>query len=265
MHVPTSALTLRHHAQFKSRFLPDARDITVFLPPGYEEDPDRRYPVLYMHDGQNLFEPHKAFQKGQHWRVGETASELIEAGRMAPLVIVGIANTGPRRIHEYTPTHDRRRGGGEAAEYGGLIVEELKPFVDRTYRTMTDPLHTGIGGSSLGALVSLYLALAHPDVFSRVAVLSPSVWWDRRAILRNVREARPKPRLRLWVDIGSREGRYHVDNAQLLKTGLVKAGWVEGDDLHFEVVKDGTHGEAAWAARVGRVLEWLYPPSLAAA
>lgn len=258
MHVPTSTVILRTHSQFRSKVLPDARDITVFLPPGYEQARDVRYPVLYMHDGQNLFDPEVAFKKGEHWRVGETASELIDAGRIDPLIIVGLANTGPRRVHEYTPTHDRRRGGGEADNYGRLIIEELKPLIDTTYRTLPDSIHTGMAGSSLGGLVTLYLGLKRPDVFGRLGVMSPSVWWDRRVILRNVRESRPKPRLRIWVDMGTREGRQHLENARLLKVGLLKAGWVDDDDLHYEEALGGTHSESAWGGRFGRVLEWLY-------
>jgi predicted alpha/beta superfamily hydrolase len=251
-------MNLVTHEGFHSQYLPDDRNVTVFLPPSYHASSDRRYPVLYMHDGQNLFDPDAAFKKGEHWRVGETATALINDGRIPPLIIVGLDNTGPRRLHEYTPTHDRRRGGGGARDYGRLIVNELKPMIDAEYRTRSEAAHTGIGGSSLGGLVSLYLALEYPDVFTRVAVLSPSVWWDRRAILRNVRDARPKPPLRIWLDIGTREGRYHVDNAQLLKVGLSKNGWVEGDDLHYEEVPGGTHGEAAWAARFDRVLQFLF-------
>ena len=255
---PASTSPLITHKGFHSRFLPDDRDITVYLPPGYDSKGARRYPVLYMHDGQNLFDPATAFKKGEHWRVGETASSLIEANRIDPLIIVGIANTGFRRIHEYTPTYDRRRGGGEADNYGRLIVEELKPFIDRTYRTRPDSIHTAMAGSSLGGLVTLYLGLRRPDVFSRLGVMSPSVWWDRRSVLRTVREARPKPRLRIWVDMGLREGRRHVDNAQLLRAGLIKAGWIESDDLHYEEVAGGTHSETSWGARFGRVLEWLF-------
>jgi predicted alpha/beta superfamily hydrolase len=251
-------LNLVRHEAFHSQYLPDDRNVTIFLPPGYETTPDRRYPVLYLHDGQNLFDPDAAFKKGEHWRVGETATALIDAGRVPPLIIVGIDNTGHRRLHEYTPTHDRRRGGGGADAYGQMLVNELKPFVDKRYRTLPDAASTGLGGSSLGGLVSLYLGLRHPVTFSRLAVMSPSVWWDRRVILRHVRDARPKPRLRMWVDIGTREGRYHVDNAQLLRVGLVKSGWVEGDDLHYEEVDGGTHSEGAWARRFDRVLLYLF-------
>jgi predicted alpha/beta superfamily hydrolase len=258
MHVPASTSTLRAHARFRSQFLPDPRDITVFLPPGYEQARGVRYPVLYMHDGQNLFDPAAAFKKGEHWRVGETASELIEAGRLNPLIIVGIANTGPRRIHEYTPTYDRRRGGGEADAYGRLIVDELKPLIDSTYRTLPDPINTAMAGSSLGGLVTLYLGLKRPGVFSRLGAMSPSVWWDRRAVLRTVREARPKPHVRIWVDMGTREGRQHLENARLLKVGLVRAGWIESEDLSYEEVTGGTHSEVAWGNRFGRMIEWLF-------
>jgi predicted alpha/beta superfamily hydrolase len=258
--VPVSGLTLRTHERFHSQFLPDDRDVTVYLPPGYDTEPRRHYPVLYLHDGQNLFDPDTAFTRGEHWRVGETATALINDGRIEPLIIVGISNTGKRRLSEYTPTADKRRGGAEADAYGRLLCDELKPFIDGAYRTLQDPHYTGIGGSSLGGLVSLYLGLVRPDVFSRVAALSPSVWWDRRAILRYVRDANPKPRLRVWLDIGTAEGRQHVTNLRLLRAGMLKAGWTEGDDLHYAEIDGGTHSERAWADRFDRVLEYLYGP-----
>jgi predicted alpha/beta superfamily hydrolase len=248
---------LRRHDGFSSAYL-DRRDIVVWLPQEY--DVDTRYPVLYMHDGQNLFDPETAFQKGQHWRLGETAGELIAARRIEPLIIVGINNTGPRRLQEYTPTRDARLGGGRAPDYGRMIVEELKPYIDETYRTRPDAAGTAIGGSSLGGLVTLYLGLTYPRVFSRLAVLSPSVWWDRRAILRLVRQTRAKPPLRIWVDMGTAEGRRGLEDARLLKAALVGAGWEIGRDLHYAEYEGATHSEEAWAARVGPVLEWLFPP-----
>jgi predicted alpha/beta superfamily hydrolase len=212
-----------------------------------------------MQDGQNLFDPATAFKTGEHWRLGETADALIAERRLAPLVIVGIANTGTRRIHEYTPTPDTRLGGGLADRYGRLIVEELKPFIDATYRTRRDAAFTGIGGSSLGGLVSLYLGLTRPDVFSVVAALSPSVWWDRRAILRTIRQSRPRPPVRVWADMGSGEGRRAVDDARLLKAALVGAGWSAGRDLHYAEYDGATHSESAWAERAGSMLAWLFP------
>lgn len=257
MHPPNA--TIHRHEQFHSAFLPDDRDLLVWLPPGYADEPGRRYPVLYMHDGQNLFDPDTAFQPGEHWRVGETAAGLIAAGELQPLIIVGIYNTGDERIHEYTPTKDPRLGGGLAGAYGRLIIEEVKPLIDRTYRTLPEAADTGLGGSSLGGLVTLHLGFTHPEVFSRLAVLSPSVWWDRRAVLKTVRQAWPKPALRLWVDMGTAEGRRGLDDARLLKAALVGAGYGEGVDLHYAEFEGATHSEAAWAARVGPMLKWLFP------
>jgi predicted alpha/beta superfamily hydrolase len=256
--VPAAASQLITHERFRSAYLPDTRDITVYLPPGYDADAPERFPVLYLHDGQNLFDPQSAFKKGEHWRVAETATRLIDAGELPRLIIVGINNSGAGRLYEYTPSHDRRRGGGGADAYAHLVIDELKPFIDAQYRTTPHAANTGIGGSSLGGLVSLYVALKHPEVFGRAAVLSPSVWWDRRVILRHVRDAQPKPPMRIWLDIGTREGQYHVENTRLLKAGLVRNGWVEGVDLHYEEVPGGTHSEGAWAERFGRVLRFLY-------
>ena len=135
---------LRKHEGFHSEFLDRDRDVTVYLPPGYESDDERRYPVLYLHDGQNLFDGTTAFIYGQYWHVGETADALIGARLVEPLIIVGINNTGERRIDEYTPTRDsRRKLGGRADLYGRFLVEELKPFVDSRYRTLADNTNTG--------------------------------------------------------------------------------------------------------------------------
>ena len=248
---------LLHHPRFSSSFLPDDRDIIVYLPPGYDEG-DEPLPVLYMHDGQNLFDPETAHIPGQHWRVGETADALIAAGTLAPLIVVGIANTGTQRIHEYPPTRDARLGGGRADDYGRFITDELKPFIDAVYRTRPDPASTGLGGSSLGGLVSLHIGLSRPDVFGRLAVMSPSVWWDRRVILRTVRAVRPRPPIRLWVDMGTAEGRRGLDDARLLKAALVGAGWAPGKDLHYAEYEGAAHTEAAWADRVGPMLRWLF-------
>src|SRR5829696_5261560 len=221
---------LHRHEQFHSSFLEHDRDVLVWLPPGYENDRaeppagtpegNRRYPVLYLHDGQNLFEPETSF-RGDHWRVGETATELIAGGRIEPLIIVGIYNTGEARLDEYTPIGDKKLGGGHADDYGRMIIEELKPLIDRAYRTKPGAANTAIGGSSLGGLVSLHLGFTHPAVFTKIAALSPSVWWGRKAILKTIREARSKPPIRLWVDMGTAEGRRGLDDARLLKAALV--------------------------------------------
>jgi predicted alpha/beta superfamily hydrolase len=254
---------LRRHEHFHSAYLAHDRDVLVWLPPNYDWS-EARYPVLYMHDGQNLFEPDTAFLKGEHWRIGETATELIEQGRIEPLIIVGIYNTGEARVDEYTPTDDVKLGGGHADDYGRLIIEELKPLIDGMYRTRVDRDNTGIAGSSLGGLVSLHLAFSHPATFGRAAALSPSVWWGRKAILKTIREARSKPNLRLWVDMGTAEGRRGLDDARLLKAALVGLGFAEGVDLHYAEYEGATHSEQAWSKRVGPMLEWLFPAAAGA-
>ena len=251
------APTLRRHSRFASAFLDLKRDLTVYLPPGYEQGPDP-LPVLYMHDGQNLFEPDRAHVRGQHWRAGETLDELIAERLVPPLLIVGMDNTGTSRIHEYTPTKDSRLGGGLAGRYGRFIVEEVKPFIDRTYRTRTDAAGSALAGSSLGALVSLYIGFTHPGVFGSLAAMSPSVWWDRRMILSTIRRTRPRPPLRIWTDMGTAEGRRALDDARMLKAALVGAGWTAGADLHYAEYEGATHSESAWAARFGAVVRWLF-------
>jgi predicted alpha/beta superfamily hydrolase len=252
---------LRLHPQFHSRFLPDYRDITVYLPPNYEDDLSREYPVLYLHDGQNLFDPRTSFIPGRTWRVAETADAMIEAGRVEPLIIVGIANTGERRLAEYTPTRDWQMGGGEATHYGDLLVNDLLPYISALYRVRRGPENTGLGGSSLGGLVTLYLGLKYPEIFGRLAVMSPSVWWNHKSIIGYVNETAPalKQHPRIWLDVGDAEGRRTLVDADLLDRRLLANGWEAGTDLNYLRVPGGTHDESAWAERVGPMLEFLFP------
>lgn len=250
----------RFHANFHSQFLVRDRHVVVYLPPGYAESAQRRYPVLYLQDGQNLFDGTTSFIYGQDWRVGETADALIRAGAVEPLIIVGIYNAGEKRIDEYTPTTDRRRQiGGKADLYGRFLVEELKPFIEANYRALTDAANTGLGGSSLGGLVSLHLGIKYPHVYSKLAVLSPSIWWDRRVILRKVRGLESKPELRIWIDVGTGEGRNAVKDAAQLRDALVARGWAPEVDLKYHEAVGAHHNELAWAARVGPVLNFLFP------
>jgi predicted alpha/beta superfamily hydrolase len=254
---------LRLHRAFHSRFLPHDRDIIVYVPPDYDVHPRRAYPVLYMHDGQNLFDPQTSFVPGRTWLVREHADEAIAAGEMEPLIIVGINNSGNHRLAEYTHERDWQRGGGEAAKYGRLITEELMPLIAAEYRVRTDRDSTGMGGSSLGGLVTLYLGLRHAERFGKLAVLSPSVWWNHKSILGYLNERAPEiwERPRLWLDVGEREGRRTMHDAEHLTRRLKANGWVAGETLHFERVPCGTHDEASWATRVRPMLRFLFPAS----
>jgi predicted alpha/beta superfamily hydrolase len=252
---------LRVHRGFRSRILPDRRDLIVYLPPGYEADSSRTYPVLYLNDGQNLFDPATSFIKGRTWMVREAADEGIEAGEVEPLVIVGIYNTGERRLAEYTHERDWQMGGGEGDSYGALLTRELMPWIAEHYRVRLDREHTGLGGASLGGLISLYLGLKHAEVFGRLAVLSPSIWWNHKSILGVLNETAPflKDLPRIWLDAGDHEGRMTLRDTELLAKRLLANGWQDEETLHFEKVRGGTHDEGSWAQRVGPLLRFLFP------
>ena len=252
---------VRKHENFGSHHLTSPRDVLVYVPPGYSDDLERRYPVLYMQDGQNLMDPEDAFG-GVAWSADETAHRLILEGAIEPIIIVGIYNTGDR-LSEYTHVaaeKGKMRGkGGRADAYGRMIIEELKPFIDKEYRTKTEREHTGLGGSSLGGLVSMYLGLKRPDVFSRLAVMSPSAWWANNQIIRDVARLGERLPLRIWLDIGKREGPKIKHQVRALKEMLLANGWQMGADLGYMEVPEARHEESAWAARFGDVLRFLYP------
>ena len=215
---------------FASQILGNSRQVTVYLPAGYDEHPEMRYPVLYMQDGQNLFDADRAYVPGNHWRLQEAADAAIGERTARAMIIVGVDHAGPGRADEYTPVRDEKHnGGGRAEDYARFLIEELKPAIDAQFRTLPDPDNTAVGGSSLGGLISLYLALKHPEVFRRAAVMSPSVWWSGRAILNDV-DAYTGPAPRMWVDIGGREGGEALNDARTLRDRIAPKGW---DDFEF--------------------------------
>jgi predicted alpha/beta superfamily hydrolase len=240
--------------------LPEQRDVTVHLPPQYDAEPTRRFPVFYLHDGQNLFDPRLSYVPARTWQAHTTADRLALAGETEPVILVGIANSGLRRMAEYTPSRDLKLGGGEGRTYGRVLIEEIKPFIDATYRTSPEAARTGLGGASLGGLISLYLGFEHPDVFSRIAVMSPSIWWDQRSILNLIAKATPRPNLRIWLDMGTAEGLRHLRDTDLLHQRLLKRGWRDGIDLAYQRDPGAIHDEQAWAGRFPNVLRFLFPP-----
>lgn len=229
------------------------RTVTVFAPETADR-PEDGWPVLILHDGQNLFEPDRAHVPGQHWRVAETAEALITAGRIPPLVIAGVDHLGPTRIREFTPTGRRNQQGGGAPEYGRFIFEALVPRLAREFGTRTDFDGVGIGGSSLGGLATVAIARQFPGRAGRLLVMSPSVWWDDRVILERLRRVGLRPPPRVWLDIGAHEGARAIADARALRDVLQR----QASDLRYVEDPNGHHSEAAWAARFGDALEWLY-------
>lgn len=258
---PEHTLTgdFRRHPKFRSRFLPSEHTLLVYRPPGYGDDRVRRFPVLYLHDGQNVFD-RATSATGEEWSVDETAQRLIESGAIEPIIIVAIYNAGHRRIDEYTPTRDPKKNmGGRADAYARMLVQEIKPFIDRRYRTLRSAANTGLGGSSLGGLLTMHLGLRYHTVFNRLAVLSPSVWWNDRAIVREVDALAVKPPVRIWLDSGTGEGEQVTRDSRLLRDALVRKGWVIGQDLAYLEAEGGGHNEQSWATRVEGVLRFLFP------
>jgi predicted alpha/beta superfamily hydrolase len=247
--------------EFRSAALGTARRVSIYLPPGYDEAAAVRYRVLYLQDGQNLFDPARAFVHGQDWGLDETAEALIGAGEIAPVILVGIDHGGVDRLDEYTPSCDpRRRVGGRLAAYRRFLVDELKPWIDARYRTRANAASTGLAGSSLGGLAALEIGFTRPDVFGRVAALSPSLWWDRRCVLERARALAGRLDIVIWLDAGTHEGPGVIHHARMLKNILLRHGWRLGRDLHYREIAGGQHSEADWARRAPDVLRALFPP-----
>lgn len=254
---------LKVHSRFKSRILKNERDLIVYLPPGYDSSSDRRYPVCYMHDGQNLFDPATAFG-GRDWQLQTTADDLINTGQISPLIIVGINNTGETRMLEYTLVAQDGGPGGKAAAYGRAIVQEVQPLIDREYRTLMGPEFTTLGGSSLGGLVSAYLGMQYPGVFGNLLLMSPSVWWSGRDILKHIKAARSVPRPRVWLDTGTCEGSDSescLRDVRALRDAFLSKGWQLGRDLMYHEEEGAPHNERAWGQRMRPALRFLYAAS----
>ncbi|MBZ5663300.1 MAG: alpha/beta hydrolase [Acidobacteriia bacterium] len=259
--LPVSAGNLWLH-ELRSRILKNTRLLRVWLPPDYDGWGAVRYPVLYLNDGQNLFDPATAFA-GVHWQVGETATRLISEQKIPPLIIVGIDNT-KSRADEYIPykSKDPRVLNAKGKCYPDFLQREVMPLIEESYSVLKGPENIGLGGSSLGGLITLYTQLAAPGVFGRLLIESPSLFVANRKILDQCRRFRNWPS-RVYVGMGTREvGNAEKDekivaDVRELEAILREAG-LDEQRLKVRIQEGAAHSESAWAARLPEALEFLF-------
>jgi predicted alpha/beta superfamily hydrolase len=247
---------------FESKVLKNKRNITVYLPPSYKTETKRRFPVIYMHDGQNVFDGMTSYIPNQEWRADEAAESLINAGIIEPVIIVAIDNGGSERGNEYLPTKIKmgdNEFGGKADLYGKMLTDEIMPLINQKYRTKTGPENTGLIGSSLGGVISSYLGIIHPDIFGRLGVCSPSVWVDNQILLKLVTTPKNAKRPKVWIDCGGQEPGSMVSGAKALYDVYVKDGWKPKTDIILLIEPNAGHNETAWARRLPSILTYLFP------
>lgn len=237
-----------YHKEFASSILNNKRDIIVWLPIGYnsQKNPNKRYPVLYMHDGQNIMDPKTAYV-GKDWRVDETVMKLIRQKKIKEIIVVGIYNT-PDRLDEYSWTE-------KGQNYLKFIVTELKPFIDSNYKTLSDKDNTAVMGSSMGGLISFYAAWHYPDVFSMAACMSSSFYYNNDKSLKLVQSYRGKKKqVKFYIDHGE-DG---LIRGQKMFCLLSQKGYVLGQDIDYFYAPGAEHNEREWAARLERPLFFFF-------
>lgn len=245
--------------------LNNKRDILVYLPPSYEQQ-TQRYPVLYMHDGQNLFDNATSF--AGEWGVDETMESFSQKLGLEAIV-VGIPNMGAQRLAEYSPFVDGHLGGGNGLAYVTFIADTLKPLIDASFRTLPDKLHTGIMGSSMGGLISLYAFFQRPQIFGFAGVMSPSLWFAQPSIYNFVEKA-DFNQGRIYLDAGTREmggsprtqqqrarSRRYYASVRRMKRILIRKGYRPIHDLLHIEEKWASHSETAWARRLPQAIRFF--------
>lgn len=231
--------------------LGNRRDLHVYLPASYDAG-TARYPVAYLQDGQNLFDPALSYVGA--WGADLAADATARLGWEA--ILVGVSNAGPARVDEYAPFADPRIGGGRADRYLQFLLRTVKPLVDAEFRTRPGRDDTVIGGASLGGLLSLYAFFRHPEVFGRACVQSPALWFGREGIFDYV-DAAPAFPGRLFLDVGHREGEGTLRNARRMRDRLLAKGYVTDMSLRYLEDRTGRHHESAWGRRLKRALPFL--------
>ncbi|MEZ4773778.1 MAG: alpha/beta hydrolase-fold protein [Bacteroidia bacterium] len=231
------------------------RRISALLPYDYEES-ETYYPVLYLHDGQNLFNEHAMFG---NWAIDQSLAKLAEKG-LKDIIIIAVDHGGEERISEYSPYYNPKFGEGSGELYLQFVEQTLKPYVDRKFRVFTDRLNTGIGGSSMGGLISLYAGIVHNHVFSKMMIFSPSLWISPK-VYYHTSSFLAKEKTEMYVYAGEQESKSHITNVKRLKSSLYRS---TADQsllrFHLSINPEGTHNESFWREEFPKAIEWLYFP-----
>ncbi|UYZ60669.1 alpha/beta hydrolase-fold protein [Hymenobacter latericus] len=236
------------------------RRVWVYLPTGYAANPQQRYPVLYMHDGQNVFDKCTSFSG--EWGVDEALGALEQQGiKAGSCIVVAVDNGGTTRLDEYSPWRNAQYGGGQGALYTDFLVQTLKPYIDANYRTLTDRANTGIAGSSMGGLISLYAATRYPNTFGRVGVFSPAFWFAEAELKAYLNQHRAAAPTRFYFVAGAQESQTMVPLMQAVRDSLQRAGYA-ATDLSYQVRADGQHAEWFWQREFPAAQQWLFAPAL---
>lgn len=244
---------------FATPQLGGTRRVWIYLPPDYATS-KKRYPVLYMHDGQNVFDDSTSY--AGEWGVDETLDSLHAAGDRG-VIVVAVDHAGQQRVNEYSPW-PTRFGQGNGDAYAKFLVETLKPWVDRTYRTLPARGNTGMAGSSMGGLMSLYAALRYPEVFGKAGIFSPSLWIAPKAYEMAAQAARPHADVRLYIISGALEvaageaAAVHERDQERMVETLVSRGYQSGTHLLATLAPDGRHTEAFWRREFPAAYQWLF-------
>lgn len=226
--------------------------IWLYLPPNYQNTTEK-YPVIYMHDAQNLFDTKTSFVG--EWCIDETLNALYKKTGES-FIVVGIENGGEKRIEEYTPWQHQKYGGGKGAMYINFLVDELKPFIDNNYRTKIDAKNTAIIGSSLGGLISFYGGLKYPEVFGKIGALSTSFWFSKE-VFDFAKENGNQKNTKLYFLVGGKEGDSMVPDTENMAKILKDVGFKK-EYLKTKIVPEGQHTEAFWKAEFLEVITFLY-------
>jgi len=229
------------------------RTIRIYLPPGYEKS-NKRFPVLYMHDGQNLFDAATSYSG--EWGVDETLNELAKTKGLE-LIVVGIDNGGADRIHELNAWDNAQFGKGEGRQYMDFLVDTVKPYIDRHYRTKPDRTNTAIMGSSMGGLISQYAIEQYPQVFSKAGIFSPAYWLAKPAVFDFAKAQPPRKDAKLYFYAGGKEGDSMLPDMQRMVDQLRAEGHPQGK-IDVVVDPEAKHHESAWRAQFARAVLWLF-------